>query len=70
MSKKNKDKIIEEWIQEQNRHAGDEYALPVGLYPPDRKSGVVCGINNEWITTDLVRHYADAIGDKNPLWRN
>lgn len=70
MPKKDKNKIIDEWMAEQNNRAGEEYVLPVGLYPPDRKAGVVCGINNELITADLIRHYADAIGDKNPLWRS
>jgi acyl dehydratase len=28
------------------------------------------GINNELVTTDLIRHYADAIGDPNPVWRD
>lgn len=28
------------------------------------------GINNKLVTEDLIRHYADAIGDPNPLWRD
>jgi acyl dehydratase len=28
------------------------------------------GINNKLVTEDLIRHYADAIGDPNPIWRN
>lgn len=28
------------------------------------------GINNELVTTDLIRHYADAVGDPNPVWRD
>lgn len=28
------------------------------------------GINNKYVTEDLIRHYADAIGDPNPLWRD
>jgi len=24
---------------------------------------------NEWVTTDVIRHFADAMGDRNPLWR-
>lgn len=30
----------------------------------------VRGINNKLVTEDLIRHYADAIGDPNPLWRD
>ena len=70
MLKNDTNKIIDKWVEEQNRNAGEEYELPIGLYPPDRKSGVVCVVNNELITADLIRHYADAIGDKNPLWRS
>jgi hypothetical protein len=28
------------------------------------------GINNSLVTEDLIRHYADAIGDPNPIFRN
>lgn len=28
------------------------------------------GINNALVTEDLIRHYADAIGDPNPIWRD
>lgn len=28
------------------------------------------GINNKLVTEDLIRHYTDAIGDPNPLFRN
>ena len=28
------------------------------------------GINYQVITADLIRHYADAIGDPNPIWRD
>jgi hypothetical protein len=28
------------------------------------------GVNNSLVTEDLIRHYADAIGDPNPIWRN
>jgi len=28
------------------------------------------GILNKLVTEDLIRHYADAIGDPNPLWRD
>lgn len=28
------------------------------------------GINNKLVTEDLIRHYADAVGDPNPIWRN
>jgi acyl dehydratase len=28
------------------------------------------GINYGTVTTDIIRHYADAIGDPNPIWRD
>ncbi len=28
------------------------------------------GINNKLVTEDLIRHYADAIGDPSPFWRD
>ena len=28
------------------------------------------GINYGTVTADLIRHYADAIGDPNPIWRD
>ncbi|BBB01357.1 hypothetical protein RVR_8728 [Actinacidiphila reveromycinica] len=28
------------------------------------------GINNKLVTEDLIRHFADAIGDPNPIWRD
>lgn len=28
------------------------------------------GINYKYITEDIIRHYADACGDPNPIWRN
>jgi acyl dehydratase len=28
------------------------------------------GINNKLVTEDLIRHYADAVGDPNPIWRD
>ena len=30
----------------------------------------VRGLNNRVVTEDLIRHYADAIGDPNPIWRD
>ena len=42
----------------------------IGVYPPELRAGLQTGQNNEWVTTDLIRHFADAIGDKNHLWRD
>src|SRR3954462_5997581 len=28
------------------------------------------GINNKLVTDDLIRHFADAIGDPSPFWRD
>ncbi len=61
---------IDEWVEDRNRKKGEVFIPPVGIYPPELKAGLETGINNEWVTTDLIRHYADSLGDKNPLWRN
>jgi acyl dehydratase len=49
-------KQVDEWVIESNKHIGE---VSKGTQ-----------LNNELVTADLIRHYADAIGDKNPLWRN
>jgi acyl dehydratase len=63
-------KAIEEWFEKKNQRKGQEWTPSKGIYPPDVRVGYQTGQNNEWVTTDLIRHYADAIGDKNPLWRD
>jgi acyl dehydratase len=60
-------KGVDQWVLERNKLQGDIILPQLGYVPPP--SGLY-GLNNELITTDFIRHYADAIGDKNPLWRS
>jgi len=61
---------IDKWVEDKNKKIGEPYIPSIGIYPPNVRVGYQTGQNNEWVTTDLIRHYADAIGDKNPLWRD
>jgi len=64
-------KAVDEWVARENKRAGEIFKAQVGMYPP-RNNGLIVsefGINNKLATADLIRHYADAIGDTNPLWR-
>ena len=65
-------KAVDEWVERENQRAGKVYRPSVGMYPPKQEGLIVseCGINNRVATEDLIRHYADAIGDTNPLWRS
>ena len=63
------DKLVDEWLAEQNSHIGEITIPKVGSCPPDLNVGIHASLNNEYVTTDLIRHYAEAIGDRNPLWR-
>ncbi len=59
---------FEEKVDEFNAGRG-EIALP----PPAHAimdDEYVRGINNKLVTEDLIRHFADAIGDPNPFWRD
>lgn len=56
---------LDEIVTERNKEIGKSRTLVTGE-PPwdfDRKT-------NELASEDLIRHFADAIGDLNPLWRN
>ena len=69
MAKTEQDKLIDEWVAKKNTRIG-EIAIPrVGEYPPQPEC-FYGTILNEWVTTDTIRHFADAMGDKNPLWRS
>jgi len=63
------DRLIEEWAAEMNSHVGELKVQPYGEYPPD----TTCwygSLENSLVTEDLIRHFADASGDRNPLWRD
>lgn len=65
-------KAVDKWVEQENARAGKVYKPSVGMYPPVQEGLIVSemGINNKLACADLIRHYADAIGDTNPLWRN
>ncbi len=65
-------KAVDAWVERENKRAGVVYRPSVGMYPPRQEGLIVseCGINNRVATEDLIMHYADAIGDTNPLWRS
>ncbi len=65
-------KAVDDWVARENARAGRVYRPSVGMYPPKQEGLIVseCGINNRIATADLIMHYADAIGDTNPLWRS
>lgn len=67
--KSEQDKLIDEWVAEKNSHIGEIKIPPVGEYPPDMDCWYGT-IMNEWVTTDVIRHFADGMGDRNPLWRS
>lgn len=69
MVKNEQDRIVDEWVAERNKNIGEVKIPQLGEYPPDLDN-FYGSLMNEWVTTDLIRHYADAIGDRNPLWRS
>ncbi|MCL6476967.1 MAG: MaoC family dehydratase [Peptococcaceae bacterium] len=68
MSESDQDKYIDQWVAEVNKHVGEMKIPPLGEYPPDLEC-FYGSLMNEYVTTDLIRHFADSIGDRNPLWR-
>jgi acyl dehydratase len=63
-------KQVDAWLKRREKQKGEVHIPQLGVWPPDARVSYVAGLNNEQVTQDLIRHYADAIGDKNPLWRN
>jgi len=63
-------KQVDEWLLRREKQVGEVHIPQLGVWPPDPRVSFVAGLNNELVTQDLIRHYADAIGDKNPLWRS
>lgn len=68
MSEAEFNKAVDKFVQEQNKQIGKTKALPVGMHPPHPGIGAFGYIFNEFINTDLIRHHAEAMGDRNPLW--
>ena len=54
-------KALDEWIENRNKKKGEIYIPALGVYPPELRAGLQTGQNNEWVTTDLIRNYSDAI---------
>jgi acyl dehydratase len=67
---------VDEWAASRNALRGDvAFADQIGNLPnpwgPPRQKGSNShyALFNELITKDLIRHFCDAVGDKNPLYR-
>ena len=60
--------MVDEHVAELNSKKG----MLVNLPAPHEPSGVeyMMGINHRVVTEDLIRHFAYAIGDPNPLWQD
>jgi len=61
------DKKLDDWIEAMNKHKGEVTTPQVGGWP------IVVGNTYNWqrveyVTTDWIRAYVNAIGDTNPLW--
>ena len=69
MAKTEQDKLIDEWAAKQNERIGEVVIPRVGEYPMDLDCWYG-SVMNEWVTTDLIRHFADGMGSRNPLWRD
>lgn len=61
-------KKLDERIAEFNEGRGEMKLPPSAIAIMDEE--YTRGINNRLVTEDLIRHYADAIGDPNPFWRD
>lgn len=70
MSKPDFNKAVDEWVAERNKHIGEVIIPRVGAYPPQPEVGLFGNVFNEFVNTDLIRHHAEAIGDRNPLWHS
>jgi acyl dehydratase len=62
-------RLVDEYVAARNEQAGQIVVPQVGEWPPTLEN-FYGAQNNEWITTDLIRHYAEAVGDRNPVWRS
>ena len=73
VSKEEQDKLVDEAVAERNAMRGMTRTLrlmgepvPEGeIFPAESAQKI-----NEVASRDLIRHYADGIGDDNPLWRD
>lgn len=63
-------KVVDEWYEKVIVSKGKIKIPRVGAWPVDLEVGIHSLQMNEYITTDLIRHYAEAVGDRNPLWND
>ena len=63
------DKVFYDWMAKNNERIGEILIPEIGEYPPTLEN-FYGSLMNEWVTTDLIRHYVDSIGDRNPLFRS
>ena len=61
-------KRLDEKVEEFNRGRGEVVLPPPSFAIMDDE--YVRGINYKYVTEDLIRHFADAIGDPSPFWRD
>ena len=62
-------RIVDEWVARRNKHIGEIIIPRVGEHPASLDN-FYGSQTNEWVTTDLIRRYAEAMGDRNPMWRS
>jgi acyl dehydratase len=70
MSEKEWHKAVDEHIKQRNKNKGEVTVSQMGMYPPNEYYSYYFGRQNKLASEDLIRHYADALGDTNPLWRS
>ena len=68
-SDEEQNRLIDEWIARRNKEIGGITIPVVGEWPPNLENWYGAQ-KNEYIDTDLIRHYAESMGDRNPLWLN
>jgi acyl dehydratase len=62
---------VDKWYQEMVAKQGKKYYPKVGSWAPvNYDIGLHAEICNEYMTTDLIRHFCEATGDRNPLFTN
>lgn len=63
-------KEVDEWFTKAKTGVNSIVIPQVGMYPPNPMSDYECVQQHVVASEDLIRHYAYAIGDVNPLWRD
>jgi hypothetical protein len=67
MAKSEQDKLVDEWVALRNEHIGEIRIPQVGEYPP-QANAFYGTIMNQYVTMDLIRHFCDGFGERNPLF--